>query len=182
LYVGTLQPRKNLARVINAFAGLAGDPALAGVQLVLAGKRGWLYDDLFAQVTRLGLTSRVIFPGYVEEADLPALLSGALALVFPSLYEGFGIPVLEAMAWGCPAIVATGSALDEVLGPAGLTVDPADAAAAGRCMAHLWDHPEARAELAARGRQRACSFTWQRTAEATLAAYRTALDGGARTP
>ena len=116
LYVGTFQPRKNLARIVAAFARIAGDPALAGMQLVLAGKLGWLYADLFAQVGRLGLEQRVRFPGYIADADLPALLSAALAFVFPSLYEGFGIPVLEAGACGVPVITSNTSSLPEVAG------------------------------------------------------------------
>ncbi|MCX7707409.1 MAG: glycosyltransferase family 4 protein, partial [Anaerolineae bacterium] len=102
LYVGTLQPRKNLVRVVEAFGRLAGRPELADVRLVLAGKKGWFYDPLFARVSQLGLDGRVVFPGYVPDADLPALLSGAVAFVYPSLYEGFGIPVLEAGACGVP--------------------------------------------------------------------------------
>ena len=86
------------------------------LQLVLAGKKGWLYDDLFAQVERMGLAGRVIFPGYIDDTDLPALLSGALAFVFPSLYEGFGIPVLEAGACGVPVITSNTSSLPEVAG------------------------------------------------------------------
>jgi glycosyltransferase involved in cell wall biosynthesis len=101
LYLGTLQPRKNLARLIAAFAGMPPETVL-----VLAGRRGWLYEDLFAQARRLGLEGRVLFPGYVREEDKAALLSGALVFVFPSLYEGFGLPVLEAQACGCPVITS----------------------------------------------------------------------------
>jgi glycosyltransferase involved in cell wall biosynthesis len=176
LYVGTLQPRKNLARVIDAFAGLAGDPALAGVQLVLAGKRGWLYDDLFAQVTRLGLTSRVVFPGYVEEADLPALLSGALALVFPSLYEGFGIPVLEAGACGVPVITSKTSSLPEVAGDAALLVDPHDVDAIADALLRIATDAELRAELDRRGQENVKRFSWEKCARETL----TVLEEAAR--
>ena len=137
LYVGTLQPRKNLARVIEAFARAAAAPAFAGIQLVLAGKKGWLYDDLFAQVERMGLAGRVLFPGYVDDADLPALLSGALAFVFPSLYEGFGIPVLEAGACGVPVITSNTSSLPEVAGDAALLVDPHDVDAIAEAMTRL---------------------------------------------
>ncbi len=132
LYVGTLQPRKNLGRVVDAFAHIAGAPAAAGVQLVLAGKQGWLYDDLYAQVNRLGLAGRVAFPGYIADDDLPALLSGALAFVYPSLYEGFGIPVLEAGACGVPVITSNTSSLPEVAGDAAILVDPHDVDAIGR--------------------------------------------------
>jgi glycosyltransferase involved in cell wall biosynthesis len=178
LYVGTLQPRKNLGRVIDAFARHADDPALAGVQLVLAGKRGWLYDDLFAQVTRLGLTSRVIFPGYVEETDLPALLSGALALVFPSLYEGFGIPVLEAGACGVPVITSNTSSLPEVAGDAALLVDPHDVDAIADAMFRVATDAELRAELDRRGQENVKRFSWEKCARETLAVLEEAAKRG----
>lgn len=175
-YVGTLQPRKNLARVIDAFARVAG--RLGDVQLVLAGKRGWLYDDLFAQVTRLGLERRVVFPGYVDDADLPALLSGAVALVFPSLYEGFGIPVLEAGACGLPVITSNTSSLPEVAGDAALLVDPHDVDAIAEAMYRLATDPELRAELTRRGRENVKRFSWEKCARETLAVLLEA--GGAK--
>ena len=169
VYVGTLQPRKNLARVIQAFGRLAGDPSLADVQLVLAGKRGWLYDDLFAQVARLGLADRVLFPGYVADADLPTLLSGALAFVFPSLYEGFGIPVLEAGACEVPVITSNTSSLPEVAGDAALLVDPHDVDAIAEAMYRLVTDPALRAELIRRGRENVKRFSWEKCARETLA-------------
>ncbi|MEJ5197831.1 MAG: glycosyltransferase family 1 protein [Anaerolineae bacterium] len=168
LYVGTLQPRKNLARVIAAFARVAGRPALADVQLVLAGKRGWLYDDLFAQVERLGLSGRVLFPGYVAADDLPALLSGALAFVFPSLYEGFGIPVLEAGACEVPVITSNTSSLPEVAGDAALLVDPHDVDAIADAMFRLITDPDLRDELIRRGRENVKRFSWEKCARETL--------------
>jgi glycosyltransferase involved in cell wall biosynthesis len=182
LYVGTLQPRKNLARVVDAFARLASDaalaPTLSDVQLVLAGKRGWLYDDLFALVTRLGLASRVVFPGYIEEADLPALLSGALALVFPSLYEGFGIPVLEAGACGVPVITSNTSSLPEVAGDAALLVDPHDVDAIADAMARIATDAELRAELNRRGQENVKRFSWEKCARETLAVLEEAAKRG----
>lgn len=186
LYVGTLQPRKNLARVIEAFARVtAASPALgrAGeqpegrprdrgatdLQLVLAGKRGWLYDDLFALTARLGLANRVIFPGYVADADLPALLSGAVAFVFPSLYEGFGFPVLEAGACEVPVITSNTSSLPEVAGDAALLVDPHDVDAIAAAMARLIAEPDLRAELIRRGRENIKRFSWEKCARETLA-------------
>ncbi|MGC8779896.1 MAG: glycosyltransferase family 4 protein [Anaerolineae bacterium] len=169
LYVGTLQPRKNLARVIEAFARIAGRPASADVQLVLAGKRGWLYDDLFAQVERMGLGGRVLLPGYVAEADLPALLSGALAFVFPSLYEGFGIPVLEAGACEVPVITSNTSSLPEVAGDAALFVDPHDVDAIAEAMYRLITDPDLRADLIRRGRENVRRFSWEKCARETLA-------------
>jgi glycosyltransferase involved in cell wall biosynthesis len=169
LVVGTLQPRKNLARTIEAFAHVAGMPALAGVQLVLAGKRGWLYDDLFAQVARHGLAGRVHFPGYIEDAHLPALLNGALAFVFPSLYEGFGIPVLEAGACGVPVITSNTSSLPEVAGDAALLVDPHDVDAIADAMYRLVTDAALRAELTRRGQENIKRFSWEKCARETLA-------------
>jgi glycosyltransferase involved in cell wall biosynthesis len=177
LYVGTLQPRKNLARVIEAFARVAAEPAFSGVQLVLAGKKGWLYDDLFAQVERMGLPGRAIFPGYIEDADLPALLSGATAFVFPSLYEGFGIPVLEAGACGVPVITSNTSSLPEVAGDpaagsgqaAALLVDPHDVDAIAEAMTRLVTDEALRAELSRRGLANVQRFSWEKCARETLA-------------
>ena len=164
LYVGTLQPRKNLARVIEAFARAAAAPAFAGLQLVLAGKKGWLYDDLFAQVERMGLAGRVLFPGYIEDADLPALLSGATAFVFPSLYEGFGIPVLEAGACGVPVITSNTSSLPEVAGDAALLVDPHDVDAIAEAMNRLVTDAALRTELSRRGLANVQRFSWEKCA------------------
>jgi glycosyltransferase involved in cell wall biosynthesis len=175
LYVGTLQPRKNLSRLIEAFARLAGAPAFADVQqsdslrLVLAGRRGWLYDDLVAQVERLGLAGRVFFPGYVADADLPALYSGALAFVFPSLYEGFGLPVLEAGACGVPVITSNTSSLPEVAGDAALLVDPHDVDAIAEAMYRLVTDEALRAELVRRGFENVKRFSWEKCARETLA-------------
>ncbi len=177
LYVGTLQPRKNLARVIDAFARIAADPALADYRLVLAGKQGWLYEDLAAQVQRLGLAGRVLFPGYVPEADLPALLRGARAFVFPSLYEGFGIPVLEAGAYGVPVITSTTSSLPEVAGDAALLVDPHDVDAIAAAMYRLVTDDALAAELAQRGHANVRRFSWEKCARETLAVLESVARG-----
>ncbi|MCX6030114.1 MAG: glycosyltransferase family 1 protein [Chloroflexi bacterium] len=199
LYVGTLQPRKNLGRIIEAFARLIGAPpapqhwgeslpqdwgsgglqdwgagglqnwGAGGLQLVLAGKKGWLYDDLFVQVDRLGLAGRVLFPGYVADEHLPALLSGATAFVFPSLYEGFGIPVLEAGACGVPVITSNTSSLPEVAGDAALLVDPHDVDAIAAAMHRLVTDDALRAELARRGQENVKRFSWEKCARETLA-------------
>jgi len=182
LYVGTLQPRKNLVRLIEAWARVIADCRLQIADLgrwtlVIAGKKGWLYEEIFATVRRLGLEGRVLFPGYVPEEDLPALLSGATAFVLPSLYEGFGLPALEAMACGTPVIAANVSSLPEVVGDAGLLVDPLDtdalAAALQRLLADADPSPTLRAGLRAdlrqRGLARARLFSWPRCARETLA-------------
>lgn len=170
LYVGTLQPRKNLARLIRSFARVAaGHP---GLQLVLAGKQGWLYGEILAEAQRLGLAGRVLFPGYVDEADLPALYSGALAFVFPSLYEGFGMPGLEAMACGAPVVASNVSSLPEVVGDAGLLVDPTDEAALAAALERVCGDAALRAGLRQRGLARARLFSWERCARETLEAIR----------
>ena len=166
LYLGTLHPRKNLSRLIQAFHNL--QPATCNLQLVLAGKKGWLYDDIFAQVRALGLTERVIFTGYVPDDDLPALLSGALAFVYPSLYEGFGFPVLEAMACGAPVVCSNVSSLPEVAGDAALLVDPLDTAALAAALARLVEDEGLRRELRERGYRQVRKFSWRRCAGQVL--------------
>jgi glycosyltransferase involved in cell wall biosynthesis len=161
LYLGTLQPRKNLARLIEAYAAWRATSSLEPApQLVLAGKRGWLYGPLFERVERLGLGEQVLFAGYVAEADKAALLSGALAFLFPSLYEGFGLPVVEAQACGCPVVTSTTSSLPWVAGEAALLVDPGDERAIARAMARLVDEVDLRRRLADRGPANARRFSW----------------------
>ncbi|OQY23175.1 MAG: hypothetical protein B6I35_04360 [Anaerolineaceae bacterium 4572_32.2] len=163
LYLGTLQPRKNLARLVAAFASLQLVPTL-----VLAGKRGWLYDALFTQARRLGLEGRVLFPGYVPEKDKAALLSGALAFVFPSLYEGFGLPVLEAQACGCTVIASNTSSLPEAAGDGALLVNPTDTAAIGAAMQRVASDAALRDELVERGFANARRFSWAACAQSAL--------------
>lgn len=165
LYVGTVQPRKNLARLITAFAQ-ADLPST--LQLVIAGKRGWLTETIMRRAAEVGVAERVRFIGYVADADLPALLGGALAFVFPSLYEGFGMPVLEAMACGAPVLTSATSALPEVTGAAALLVDPRDAGAIAAGLTRLATDAGLRADLRERGLARAAAFTWERCAAETL--------------
>jgi glycosyltransferase involved in cell wall biosynthesis len=174
LHIGTLQPRKNLARLIQAFANLQPAAAEDKIQLVLAGKRGWLYDELLHQVRRLDLTGRVLFPGYLTPADKSALLSGAQAYVFPSLYEGFGFPVLEAQGCGTPLICANSSSLPEVAGDAALLVDPLDVDGLTQAMLRLQEDTSLRADLVARGLRNRKRFSWQRCAEAVMGALESA--------
>ena len=119
LYVGTLQPRKNLARLVEAFAKLENQ----SIKLVIGGKKGWLYDQIFEQVQKLNLGSRVIFTGFVGKEDLPGLIKGSVAYVLPSLYEGFGMPPVEAQAVGTPVVVSRVSSLPEVVGESGIYID-----------------------------------------------------------
>jgi len=163
LYLGTLQPRKNLSRVVAAFATLQSETCL-----VLAGKRGWLYDDLFAQVRHLGLEGQVLFPGYIPDEDKAALLSGATAFLFPSLYEGFGLPVLEAQACGCPVIASTTSSLPEVAGDGALLVDAQDTAAIAAAMQRVAVEHHLRESLIERGFANVRRFSWIACAQSVL--------------
>jgi glycosyltransferase involved in cell wall biosynthesis len=163
LYLGTLQPRKNLGRLIAAFAALPPEPIL-----VLAGKRGWLYEDLFAQVRHLSLAGRVLFPGYVPDEDKAALLSGALAFVFPSLYEGFGLPLLEAQACGCPVITSATSSTPEVAGNAALLVNPSDTEAIAAAMQRIAADSGLRKTLIERGFVNVRRFSWAACARSVL--------------
>jgi len=170
LYVGTLQPRKNLGRLLEAVA-LLREQAQRGEApgLVIAGRKGWLYDPVFQQVERLGLEREVVFPGYVPQEDLPALLSGARLFVFPSLYEGFGLPVLEAMACGTPVVCSNVSSLPEVAGDAAFLVDPRDVKGMAEAMNRLLQDEGLRAEVVERGYRRVRQFSWDRCARETLA-------------
>jgi glycosyltransferase involved in cell wall biosynthesis len=173
LYVGTVQPRKNLQRLIEAFALVAAE--YADLSLVIAGRRGWLTEAIERRAGQLGLASRVRFLGYLPDEDLPALLSGAAAFVFPSLYEGFGMPVLEAMACGAPVLTASDSSLPEVAGDAALLVDPTDVHAIAAGLRQIVGDERLRADLRARGLARAAAFTWERCARETLAVLLDAL-------
>jgi glycosyltransferase involved in cell wall biosynthesis len=154
---------------VAAFARLAALPEFDSLQLVLAGRKGWLYDSLFAQVDALGLAERVQFPGYVPEDGLPALFAGALAFVFPSLYEGFGLPVLEAQKYGVPVLTANNSSLPEVAGDAALLVDPHDVDAIAAAMRRLATDEGLRQELSRKGLENVKRFSWEKCARETLA-------------
>ncbi|MCL5995538.1 MAG: glycosyltransferase family 4 protein [Chloroflexi bacterium] len=179
LTVGTMQRRKNHLTLVRAFAELAGLPSIpSNLQLVIAGGKGWLYDDVAAEVTRQGLTERVKFIGFVDDDDLPALYRAAAVFAFPSLYEGFGIPPLEAMACGTPAVVSNASSLPEVVGDAGLMVDPLDVGALAMALHTAITDIHWRAQAVQRGLLRAQQFTWQRAAERLLGVYDAVVAGG----
>jgi glycosyltransferase involved in cell wall biosynthesis len=174
LSVGTLEPRKNLRGLVAAYRALLQRHSDLPL-LAIAGAEGWLYGDLYRLVQREGLAGRVRFLGRVADADLPALYSAAAAFVYPSLYEGFGLPPLEALACGTPVVCSNRSSLPEVVGDAALLVDPTDAGALAGALARLLADEPLRRELRARGLARAARFTWERTATETLAAYHEAL-------
>ncbi|HKZ82773.1 MAG TPA: glycosyltransferase family 1 protein [Anaerolineae bacterium] len=177
LSVGTIQPRKNYVRLIQAFGRVAGrwgqigSDLLGDVNLVIAGGKGWMFDDIFAEVTRLGLEGRVKFTGFVDESDLPALYSAATVFAYVSLYEGFGLPVLEAMACGAPIIGSSASSIPEVVGDAGLLVDPTDVDAIAAGLIGLLRDPSARDAYMRDGLRRASKFTWDAAARQLLSIY-----------
>ncbi|GIW11605.1 MAG: hypothetical protein KatS3mg061_2662 [Dehalococcoidia bacterium] len=177
LYLGTIEPRKNLLTLLEAYRALvaAGETA----DLVIAGRRGWLFAPVFARVRELGLEQRVHFTGWVAEEDLPFLLAAAQVFAFPSEYEGFGLPPLEAMAVGTPVVAANAAALPEVVGDAGLLVPPRDVAALAAALQRVLSDEELARTLRARGLARARRFSWEKAALETLAVYR-AVVGGCR--
>jgi len=160
--IGTVQPRKNYARLITALAALG--PAHEDVHLVIAGGRGWLDSPIFRAVYDQGLEDRVHFIGFARDEDLPALYSGAACLAYPSLYEGFGFPVLEAMACATPVVTSTISSMPEVAGDAALLVDPYSVEAIAEALGRLLSDSELRETLVRRGIEQAAQFTWSRTA------------------
>lgn len=175
LTVGTMQRRKNHLRLVQAFARLVANSDGRALTLVIAGGKGWLYDEVHAEVQRLGLTERVKFIGYVEDTDLPHLYRAAAVFAFPSTYEGFGLPPLEAMASGVPVVTSNVSSLPEVVGDAGLQVDPLDVDALAGALEQALNDEVWRRHCIARGLARAAQFTWQRAAEQLLSVYERVL-------
>ena len=172
LAVGTLEPRKNLTTLLEAFARLRRDGAVdADLRLVLAGARGWLDEPIFATVRSLGLEDAVRFTGFVDDDDLPAVYSGAALFVFPSLHEGFGLPLLEAMACGVPVVTSNVSSMPEVAGDAATLVDPRDGEGLAAAIARSLRDAPLRGRLREAGIARARQFSWEATARRTLDAY-----------
>jgi glycosyltransferase involved in cell wall biosynthesis len=173
LFVGNLEPRKNLPNLIEAFAGVRRRLAAREhpPQLVLAGTRAWLHGGIFRAVEQHGLGDDVVFTDYVPLADLPALYAGATCFVFPSLYEGFGLPVLEAMAAGAPVIAARAGSIPEVAADAALLVDARVPREIATAIETLLTDAALRERLIARGRARAAAFDWDTVARRTLEVY-----------
>ena len=175
LYVGALESRKNLPRLLEAYALLREwSPQW---RLVIVGARKWKFSPIFDAVQRLGLETHVTFTGYVEDEHLPALYAGADLFAFPSLYEGFGLPVLEAMACGTPVVTSNASSLPEVAGDAALLVDPYDVEQIAQAMWLVLSQPALAAALREKGLARAAQFSWERTARETIAVYERVLAG-----
>jgi glycosyltransferase involved in cell wall biosynthesis len=176
LSLGSIQPRKNLVRLIEAYSCLRGvRPQGKLPQLVLAGKRGWLNDETFRAAERHALGRDILFTGYVPEQDLAGLYSGAICFVYPSYFEGFGLPVVEAMQCGTPVIAGNRTSLPEVVADAGLLFDPFDSQALVKALTRVIDDSGCRATLRAKGLERAKNFNWKTTAQLTLNAYQVAV-------
>lgn len=174
LHVGTLQPRKNIPTLLHALA-LLKRPWL---KLVLIGGKGWLYDEIFALVQQLGLAEQVIFPGYVPDAELPLWYNAADLFVFPSVYEGFGMPVVEAQACGTAVVASNVSSIPEAGGEAALYVNPANPSELANRIAAVLDSPAQAATMRAEGIRRARRFSWERAGRETAVVYRSALRPG----
>lgn len=169
--VGVLEPRKNLTTLMDAFAHLKQTGKLRRHKLVLGGGRGWLYEGIFAHHEASPVRDDILFPGFIPDEVLPALYSAAEVLAFPSLYEGFGLPVLEAMACGTPVVSSNASCLPEVAEGAALMVDPEDVTQLADALERAVEDAPLRADLRQNGLERAAAYTWRAAAELLLAAY-----------
>jgi glycosyltransferase involved in cell wall biosynthesis len=176
LFVGTVEPRKNLSTLVRAYAELmrANDSA---PQLVIAGGRGWLNDELLNLIEREALSARTLFTGYVSDEDLRSLYSSCTISIYPSVYEGFGLPPLEAMSCGAAVVASRIPVLEETCGAgAARLVDPLDHVSLARVLADLLADTDARAGLSRAGRARAAEYTWERTARLTREVYEEAIN------
>jgi len=174
LFLGTLEPRKNLSGLIDAFTAIADDIPQS---LVITGSIGWKSAPLLEKLENSSLRDRIHLTGYVDGSDIPALLSMADVFVYPSLYEGFGIPVLEAMACGAPVVTSSVSSMPEVAGDAALLADPRSSSAIAEALRRFALNPVLRDEYSALGLRRASEFSWRKAAAQTLDVYRRTLEG-----
>jgi len=169
IHVGTIEPRKNLTRLIGALQQLRETGLL--IPLVVVGARGWLYDDFFRRIEELDLRQAVHFPGFVPATDLPLVYGAATVAAMPSVYEGFGLPILEAMACGVPVVSSSSSSLPELGGEAARYFDPYDVAEMAEVIRAVWTDADLRQEMRLKGLVQAARFSWERAAEETLAVY-----------
>lgn len=172
LYMGTLEPRKNIDSIIEAFALIKKQKDFDNIKLVIAGKKGWLFEDIFNLVDKLNLKDHVIFTDYVDETDKPIIYNMAKLFVFPSLYEGFGIPVLEAMASSVPVIASNVSSLPEVAGNAVILVNPKDIEGIAKNIIKILSDDDLKNELVRKGHIQAQKFTWEASAEKLYNIYK----------
>ena len=176
LSVATLEPRKNLSHLIKCFLSVIQQEKISDLNLVLVGVKGWKYSDFFQRIRRSGdLRNRIILTGFVPDEDMAPLYSGALCFVFPSLYEGFGFPILEAMKCGTPVITSNVSSLPEVVGNGGIMVAPSDSDALCQAMISLWRDEELRRHYSTKALARAGFFSWDKSVREILNLYRQSL-------
>lgn len=174
LFVGTIEPRKNLQTLVLAFAEVLRASG-RNTQLVIAGKRGWLMDDFFSSVRMSGLEDRICFTGYLPDDDLCALYSSCSVFAYPSLYEGFGLPPLEAMACGAPVVTSNIPVIKEAVGEAAVLIDPNSVHELAQAILNVLEEPGKSERLSQAGIEQAGKFTWERTAAQTLEVYRHVL-------
>lgn len=173
LYLGTLEPRKNVPALIRAFAAIK--EHVKGVKLVLAGGKGWGFEEIFAEVERFSLQNEIYFPGFVPNEELKLWYAAADLFVYPSLYEGFGLPPLEAMACGTPVITSNATSLTEVVGEAGVTIAPNNEKLLAETMVQLLNSPEELCTRREMGLQQAARFNWSQSAQVQAEVYRQVL-------
>ncbi len=175
LFVGTLEPRKNIGSLIEAYVLLKKNRKISQ-KLVIVGGKGWLYDEVFSTIKKHGLENEVVFTGSVDHSELPLYYNAADLFVFPSLHEGFGLPPLEAMQCGCPVIVSNCSSLPEVVGDAAIKINPENVDELADAMKRVMQSSKLRKELAKKGLAQAGKFSWEKAARETLAVYRELYD------
>lgn len=175
LFVGTLQPRKNIERLVEAFAKIK--TQFPELELFIVGKKGWLYEEILKAPTKYGVSDSVKFLGFVDDTGLPKLYQEAQCFILPSLYEGFGLPLLEAMKYGCPVITSNVSSLPEVGGEAALYVDPQSAEDIAEKLAKVLSDSKLRAEMTKKGYAQVKKFSWEKTAKETLEALEEIANG-----
>jgi glycosyltransferase involved in cell wall biosynthesis len=176
LFVGLVEPRKNLSLLLKSYRRVADQGNL--IPLVIVGRKGWMYEQVLELIAGLGLTDKVLLAGYVSPEDLPIVYNLADVFIYPSLYEGFGLPPLEALACGTPVITTAVSSMPEHVGQAGLLIPPGDEEALTQAIIHLLNDQELKSRLAILGPQQAAQFTWTRTARQTLQVYENVLKNG----
>lgn len=176
LYVGTIEPRKNISSIFEAFAQIQGKNP--GIELVIVGKKGWYYEEIFQRLYQLHITDKVRFLGYVPLTDLPALYNAATIFVYPSQYEGFGLPLLESMQCGTPVISSNRSSLPEIVGKGGNLINPDNPNELMSVIRQLLQNPEYYQEQRQYGLDRAKKFSWKKTAQQTYQVYEEILAGG----
>ena len=176
LSLSTLEPRKNIAQTIRCFVRLLEQEKIDDLSLVLVGSKGWDYDSIFEEIAASPkIRDRIIVTGYAADEDLAPLYSGATMFVYPSFYEGFGLPPLEAMQCGVPVITSNTSSLPEVVGEAGIMVDPHDADELSQAMLKIYNSTDARQRMSLESLEQAQKFSWKRCAEQTIDTYKAAV-------